>query len=284
MKLIVGLGNPGAKYARHRHNIGFMALDRIRERCNLGPWRKRFQGHVAEGVINGARVLLLKPETYMNASGRSVGEAARFHKIDVGDIIVIHDELDLAPGKAKAKLGGGAAGHNGLKSITQHLSADFIRVRIGIGHPGEKSRVSGYVLHDFSKADEAWIEPLLDTIAETIGTLTRGDLSGFQTALGGGSAETPKAAATRGPGTSPRTSRRATDAHDGAAAKPKRPNQRDLARHAAHQEPSSSRAGAGGPPRTPADRDQSPAPTALADKLSQRFADLFRRKDDDDRS
>ena len=171
MKLIVGLGNPGEKYARNRHNIGFMALDRIAERHRFPAWRRRFQGEATDGDLGGERVLLLKPQTYMNESGRSVAEAARFLKIDLADIIVLHDELDLAPGRLKVKLGGGDAGHNGLRSISAHLGKDYVRVRLGIGHPGHKDAVAGYVLHDFAKADQTWLDPLLDAISDAAARL-----------------------------------------------------------------------------------------------------------------
>lgn len=181
MKLLVGLGNPGDRYARHRHNVGFMAVERIAERHGFSSWRRRFQGETAEGTIGGARVLLLKPMTYMNESGRSVGEAARFLKIDLDDIVVFHDELDLAPGKVRIKTGGGNAGHNGLRSISAHLGNDFARVRIGIGHPGSKDAVIPYVLHDFAKADQAWLDPLLDAIADAAPRLAAGDSARFLT-------------------------------------------------------------------------------------------------------
>ncbi len=181
MKLFVGLGNPGEKYARHRHNVGFMAVERIGEAHGFSPWRRRFQGEASEGSIGGERVLLLKPLTYMNESGRAVGEAARFLKIDPADIIVFHDELDLAPGKVKVKTGGGNAGHNGLRSISAHIGNEFVRVRIGIGHPGSKDAVVPYVLHDFAKADQEWLDPLLDAIAKASGRLAAGDSARFLT-------------------------------------------------------------------------------------------------------
>ena len=181
MKLFVGLGNPGDKYAGHRHNVGFMALERIAERHRFGPWKRKFQGLAADGEISGAKVLLLKPETYMNDSGRAVGEAARFLKIGIADIVTFHDELDLAPGKLKVKAGGGNAGHNGLRSITQHVGNEFVRVRIGIGHPGAKELVHGYVLHDFAKADQLWLAPLLDAMADAAGRLAAGDDARFLT-------------------------------------------------------------------------------------------------------
>lgn len=179
MKLFVGLGNPGAEYARHRHNVGFMALDRIASAHGFGAWRKRFQGETAEGTIGGERVVLLKPMTYMNESGRAVGEAARFLKIPLEDIYVFHDEIDLAPAKLKVKSGGGNAGHNGLRSITAHMGNDFTRVRIGVGHPGSKDAVAHYVLHDFAKAEYGWLDPMLDAMADASAFLAKGDSSRF---------------------------------------------------------------------------------------------------------
>lgn len=181
MKLFVGLGNPGAKYARNRHNVGFMAVDRIAEQHRFGPWRRKFQGHVADGEIVGEKVLLLKPDTYMNESGRAVGEAARFLKIAERDVVAFHDELDLAPGKIKVKTGGGNAGHNGLRSMTAHIGNDYVRVRLGIGHPGSKELVHGWVLHDFARADDLWLEPLLDAVAGAAGRLASGDEARFLT-------------------------------------------------------------------------------------------------------
>jgi PTH1 family peptidyl-tRNA hydrolase len=181
MKLFVGVGNPGSGYARHRHNVGFMALDRIAERHGLGPWKKRFHGLVTDGPIGGRRVMLLKPQTYMNDSGQAVGEAQRYLKIDEADIYVFHDEIDLAPAKLKVKVGGGNAGHNGLRSISAHIGNEYARVRIGVGHPGSKDLVSHYVLHDFAKADAEWLEPLLDAIADAAGRLASGDVARFLT-------------------------------------------------------------------------------------------------------
>ena len=181
MKLFVGLGNIGEKYARNRHNIGFMAVERIADKYGFSAWKRRFQGETSEGTIAGERVLLLKPSTYMNESGRSVGEAMRFLKIDLDDLVVFHDELDLAPGKLKVKTGGGNAGHNGLRSITAHLGNEYVRVRMGIGHPGSKDAVSHYVLHDFSKADQDWLEPLLDATANAAGRLAKNDGQRFLT-------------------------------------------------------------------------------------------------------
>ncbi len=179
MKLFVGLGNPGEKYARHRHNVGFMAIDRIASRHDAGPWRRRFQGETAELSLGGDRVVLLKPTTFMNESGRSVGEAQRFLKIPVSDVYVFHDEIDLAPGKVKVKAAGGNAGHNGLRSITAHIGNDYNRVRIGVGHPGVKEVVPHYVLHDFAKAEYEWLEPLLDAMVESARYLAHGDTARF---------------------------------------------------------------------------------------------------------
>ncbi|MDJ0449363.1 aminoacyl-tRNA hydrolase [Methylocystis sp. JR02] len=183
MLLFVGLGNPGRQYARNRHNIGFMALEAIARRHGFATARARFQGLVSEGNIGGEKVLLLQPQTYMNESGRSVGEAARFHKIPVGDIVVFHDELDLAPAKCRIKIGGGVAGHNGLRSITAHVGNDYKRVRMGIGHPGDKALVHGYVLNDFGKSEEPWVEALCDAIADNAPLLVKGDDNGLQSKL-----------------------------------------------------------------------------------------------------
>jgi PTH1 family peptidyl-tRNA hydrolase len=181
MKLFVGLGNPGSSYARHRHNVGFMAVERIAAQHGAGPWKKRFHGLTSDAQIGGRRVVLLKPQTFMNDSGRSVGEALRYLKLDVCDLHVFHDELDLAPGKLKLKTGGGNAGHNGLRSITAHIGNEYARVRIGIGHPGAKELVHAYVLHDFAKSDSAWLEPLLDAIAGAAPRLASGDDQRFLT-------------------------------------------------------------------------------------------------------
>jgi len=158
VRLFVGLGNPGAKYAHNRHNVGFMALEQIAADHGFSPWRGKFQGAFSEGRLGREKVILLKPETFMNLSGQSVGEAMRFYKLEPEDVTVFHDELDLAPRKIRVKQGGGHAGHNGLRSIHQHIGPDYWRVRIGIGHPGHKDRVSGYVLHDFAKADADWLD------------------------------------------------------------------------------------------------------------------------------
>ncbi len=183
MRLIVGLGNPGANYAKTRHNIGFMAVDAIAEAHGFGPWREKFEGFVSEGRLGTEKVLLLKPDTFMNLSGQSVGEAVRFYKLPPEEVVVFHDELDLAPGKYRVKQGGGHAGHNGLRSLHQHIGAEYVRVRLGIGHPGAKHLVSNYVLHQFSKEDEGWLEPLLDAVARAAPKLAEGDWPGFQNAV-----------------------------------------------------------------------------------------------------
>ena len=174
MKLFVGLGNPGDRYAGQRHNVGFMAVERIARRHGFGPWRQRFRGRLAEGTLDGERIWLLEPQTFMNESGRSVAEAVRFVKLPLADVVVFHDELDLAAGKVRVKQGGGVAGHNGLRSTDACLgSREFGRVRIGIGHPGHKDRVIGHVLSDFHKAEQAWLEPLLDALAEAAPLLAK---------------------------------------------------------------------------------------------------------------
>ena len=180
MHLIVGLGNPGPKYAGNRHNIGFMAVDEIVRRHGFSAWRKRFQGEVSEGSFGADKVLVLKPMTYMNESGRSVGEAMRFYGIDPAEVIVFYDELDLEPGKLRVKLGGGAAGHNGIRSMIAHAGPHFQRVRLGIGHPGDRNMVQPHVLSDFAKADKSWLEPLLDAIAQHAPLLVRGEEASFQ--------------------------------------------------------------------------------------------------------
>jgi peptidyl-tRNA hydrolase, PTH1 family len=181
MLLFVGLGNPGKSYAGNRHNIGFMALDAIARAINAAPFRRKFQGETTEARIGAERALLLKPETYMNESGRAVAEAARFHKIPVEDIVVLHDELDLAPGKLRVKRGGGDAGHNGLRSITAHMGGAYRRIRLGIGHPGDKAFVHSFVLSDFAKADKPWVEALCDAVAQNAELLAKGDDGLFQT-------------------------------------------------------------------------------------------------------
>lgn len=183
MKLFVGLGNPGPKYARQRHNIGFMAVDRIAADHGFAPWRGKFQGALSEGRLGTEKVVLLKPETFMNKSGQSVGEAMRFFKLEPADVVVFHDEIDLAPGKLRVKHGGGHAGHNGLRSLHAHIGDGYTRVRMGVGHPGQKDKVPGYVLHDFPKADEAWLEDMLRGCSDGAPDLAEGDTGRFQNAV-----------------------------------------------------------------------------------------------------
>ncbi len=204
MLLFVGLGNPGAKYARNRHNIGFMALDRIAEDHGFSPWKSRFQGQLTEGKLAGEKVLLLKPETFMNRSGQSVGEAMRFYKLAPEDVIVFHDELDLAPAKLRLKQGGGHAGHNGLRSIHQHIGETYGRVRLGIGHPGHKDRVAGYVLQDFAKADADWLDDLMRGISDGVPRLAAGENDKFLNAV------SLRTAPARSSGTAPKPVRAAT--------------------------------------------------------------------------
>jgi PTH1 family peptidyl-tRNA hydrolase len=180
MLLFVGLGNPGARYAGNRHNIGFMVVDAIRKRHELPMWRRRFQGVATEGPIGDERVLLLLPGTYVNESGRAVAEAARFYKLELSDIVVFHDELDLPPGKVRVKVGGGVAGHNGLRSISSQIGNDYRRVRIGIGHPGDKDLVQPYVLSDFARDERPWVEALCGIIADNAELLVRGQDASFQ--------------------------------------------------------------------------------------------------------
>ena len=183
MLIIAGLGNPGQKYAGNRHNIGFMAVDAIHRKHPFSPWSKKFKGEISEGEIAGEKVLLIKPQTFMNLSGEAVGEAMRFYKLAPKDIIAIYDELDLVPGKARIKTGGGHGGHNGIKSLDAHCGRDYRRLRLGIGHPGDKERVTGHVLGDFAKADAVWLDPLLDEIGLSIDMLVRGEESQFMNKL-----------------------------------------------------------------------------------------------------
>ena len=179
MLVIAGLGNPGAKYSGNRYNVGFMAADAIARRHGFPVWPKKFQAEIASGTIGGEKVLLIKPQTFMNLSGQSVGEALRFHKLSPADLVVLYDELDLAPGKLRIKTGGGAGGHNGIRSLDAHVGKDYRRVRIGIGHPGDKALVHNHVLGDFAKADAVWLEPLLAAIADHAEILVEGDDNGF---------------------------------------------------------------------------------------------------------
>ena len=183
MLLFAGLGNPGSEYAGNRHNIGFMAVDAIARQFSFAPWRKQHHGLVTKGRMDGHQVLLLKPMTFMNRSGISVGDAAHFYKIPPRDVIVFHDEIDLTAAKTRTKSGGGTAGHNGLKSIGAHFGSDFRRVRIGVGHPGDREKVHGHVLRDFSADDREWVEPLIDAIAQAAPYLAAGDDAGFTNAI-----------------------------------------------------------------------------------------------------
>jgi len=179
MLLMVGLGNPGPEYAGHRHNIGFMAVDAIAEAYGFGPWRSKFSSRISEGQLGATKVMLQKPETFMNLSGRAAAAAANFYKLALDDLLILHDELDLAAGKLRIKEGGGVAGHNGLRSIAQSIGTkDFKRVRFGIGHPGDKARVTGHVLGNFSKADRVWLVPLLDAFVSAAPLLAEGDDAG----------------------------------------------------------------------------------------------------------
>jgi peptidyl-tRNA hydrolase, PTH1 family len=180
MLLLVGLGNPGERYVGNRHNIGFMAVQAIAKRHGIGPWRRRFQGLTCEGPIAGERSLLLLPGTFMNESGRAVAEAMHFYKLSLGDVTVFHDEIDLTPGKVRVKVGGGIAGHNGLRSISEHVGNDYRRVRIGVGHPGNKDLVYGYVLSDFAKSERPWVEALTAILADNVELLARGEDASFQ--------------------------------------------------------------------------------------------------------
>jgi len=179
MFLVVGLGNPGPGYAKNRHNIGFMAVDEVVRRHGFGPWRRRFQGELAEGVIAGTKTLALKPQTYMNNSGTSVSAAARFYKIPLERVFVIYDEIDLTPGKMRVKRGGGAGGHNGIRSIDAHAGKDYWRIRMGVGHPGDKNLVHGYVLSDFTKAEAPRMATFCEAVAEYLPLMLEGDDGAF---------------------------------------------------------------------------------------------------------
>ncbi|WP_159950353.1 aminoacyl-tRNA hydrolase [Rhizobium sp. 18065] len=197
MMILAGLGNPGSQYERNRHNIGFMAVDQIHRRHSFSPWTKKFKGLIAEGTLGTEKVLLIKPQTFMNLSGESVGEAMRFYKLGPEDIIAIYDELDLMPGKARIKTGGGHGGHNGIKSIDTHCGLNYRRLRLGIGHPGDKSRVHGHVLGDFGKSDAEWLEPLLEALADNADMLIKGEDSQLMNKLAlatGGKADEEKPA------------------------------------------------------------------------------------------
>ncbi|MFK3692163.1 aminoacyl-tRNA hydrolase [Agrobacterium tumefaciens] len=193
MKIIAGLGNPGAQYAGNRHNIGFMAVDALQRLPSFAPWSRKFKAEISEGDIAGEKILLMKPLTYMNLSGESVGEAMRFYKLSPADIIAIHDELDLPAGRARIKTGGGHGGHNGLKSLDAHCGKEYRRLRLGIGHPGDKERVHGHVLGDFAKADKTWLEPLLDAIADNASMLVKAEDSQLMNKLALATGSKPEA-------------------------------------------------------------------------------------------
>jgi PTH1 family peptidyl-tRNA hydrolase len=180
MRLFVGLGNPGTKYQGNRHNIGFMVVDEIARRHGFAPWRRRFQGEASEGTLDRERVILLKPTTYMNNSGNAVQDAARFFKLTEGDVVVFHDEIELPPAKVRVKVGGGIAGHNGLRSISAHIGNEYRRVRLGVGHPGVKELVHAHVLNDFAKSERPWVEALVDIVAENAALLVAARDSAFQ--------------------------------------------------------------------------------------------------------
>jgi PTH1 family peptidyl-tRNA hydrolase len=180
MLILAGLGNPGPKYEHNRHNIGFMAVDALARRWSFPAFRSKFQGQASEGTIDGERVLLLKPQTFMNDSGRSIGEAMRFHKGAPAEVVVFYDELDLAPGRFRMKTGGGAAGHNGVRSTIAHIGPDFRRARLGIGHPGHKDRVLGHVLSDFHKVDQPWVKALTEALADAAPFLVKGEDERYQ--------------------------------------------------------------------------------------------------------
>ncbi|MCQ2003610.1 aminoacyl-tRNA hydrolase [Rhizobium sp. NRK18] len=202
MIIIAGLGNPGAKYAGNRHNIGFMAVDAIQRRASFAPWSKKFRAEISEGEIAGEKVLLMKPQTFMNLSGESVGEAMRFYKLGPENIVAVYDELDLLPGKARIKTGGGSGGHNGIKSLDAHCGKDYRRLRLGIGHPGDKAHVHGYVLGDFAKADREWLDPLMDALADNAEMLVKAEDSQLMNKLAlavGGTADAPAAKPAKAP-------------------------------------------------------------------------------------
>jgi PTH1 family peptidyl-tRNA hydrolase len=213
MKIIVGLGNPGPQYAANRHNIGFMAVDALHRKHPFGPWSKKFKAQISEGEIAGEKVLLMKPQTFMNLSGESVGEAMRFYKLGPGDIIAIHDELDLPAGKVKLKVGGGHGGHNGLKSLDAHCGRDYKRLRLGIGHPGAKELVHNHVLGDFAKVDQGWLDELMDDIAINAELLFDGDGSKFMNKLAPPPPKAEKKGATAASASAPKASTPKAQSH-----------------------------------------------------------------------
>ena len=216
MLLLVGLGNPGPKHAQNRHNIGFLAVDEIVRRHGFGPWRARFQGQVSEGRMGGEKILVLKPETYMNESGRAVGEALRFYKLEPDEVFVLYDEIDLAPAKLRVKLGGGTAGHNGLRSLNAHIGPNFWRIRLGVGHPGRKELVHRHVLSDFSKAEWPAMEKLIDAVAAELPKLLAGDDGSFMSRVAYLTAPPkPKPEPKEGPGEKGEAGKASPEAADG---------------------------------------------------------------------
>lgn len=203
MHLLVGLGNPGDDHRNNRHNIGFLAADAIAARHGFGPWKQKFQGLIAEGSLCGEKALILKPQTFMNRSGDSIAAALNFYKLEARDVVVLYDEIDLAPGKVRVKVGGGTGGHNGIRSIDPQIGTEYKRVRLGVGHPGSKDVVIHHVLNDFTKADKAWLDPLLDAVADNACMLTQGDDNGFMNKLAiavrGDGAERPERPETADP-------------------------------------------------------------------------------------
>jgi PTH1 family peptidyl-tRNA hydrolase len=218
MRLFAGLGNPGAKYANNRHNVGFMAADAIARRHSFSPWSKKFQAEIAEGKLGGEKVLLLKPRTFMNLSGQAVGEALRFYKLDASAVTVFYDEIDLAAGKVRVKIGGGSGGHNGIRSLDQHIGRNYRRVRIGVGHPGVREMVHGHVLGDFSRSDREWLDVLLDAVADSADLVAKGDDSGFMNRVTLALRDTLQPT---GPADTPPAKERAPKAEAGSGARPK---------------------------------------------------------------
>ncbi len=203
MLVIAGLGNPGAKYAGNRHNIGFMAADELVRRHGFGGWRNKFSAEISEGQLGSQKVMIVKPQTFMNESGRAIGEIMRFYKLDIENLVVIYDELDLVPGKIRMKTGGGSGGHNGIKSIDAHCGSGYRRIRLGIGHPGQREKVTGYVLEDFTRKDTEWLDPLLGAIADNAELLVSGQDSRFMNQVALATKQNPeKAAAKPGKGKS----------------------------------------------------------------------------------
>ncbi|APX90464.1 aminoacyl-tRNA hydrolase [Brevirhabdus pacifica] len=248
MRLFVGLGNPGAKYAANRHNIGWMAVERIAEDHGFAPWRAKFQGEMTEGRLGAEKVVLLKPGTFMNLSGQSVGEAMRFFKLSPEDIVVFHDEIDLAPGKLRCKTGGGHAGHNGLRSLHQHVGPDYHRVRMGVGHPGHKDRVPGYVLSDFAKAEAGWLDDMLRGVSDGAPALAEGDTGAFTNAVARRLAPPRPSTGTKGPAAAKQAPKTTGDAAAAPGARPVK-----------------------AAPPAPDKEDAAPAPRSALQRLADKF-------------